>query len=456
LEENPKTGPANVGAGDDWEALVKLVQAVWDEGKIPTQLGWVVTVLIPKGGGDYCGIGLLEPIWKVIEQVIDKWLEAIALHDSLHGCRNERGTGTAVIEVKLSQQLSHIEQTPFYGVFIDLKKAFDAMDRERCLLLLEGHGAGPNMRRLIRHFWDDETTNVCRALGNYGAPFKAGRGVTQGGLLSAKLFNVLVDAVVREWLRLLREEMVMEEEELDEMMVTLFAIFYVDDAYITSRDPVFLQQAIDGLVSAFERVGLETNIKKTQAMTCTPGTIRLQLPTKSYLRMRTGRTPAAEWDARTVTCRECGKDIRTSSLGRHLADQHEIYQMQLVTEELLSRREGVVCELPLCCGKLKCPCRSTSDLPAAGGGQRAPQSARGCGVQGTVGCREAQMPVPPVQGGASKRVDDATAFPRPTPTSVGLRPGEEGREVPAMPSLQHAGGPAGSDVQRISTPRSVG
>ncbi len=133
-------------------------------------------------------------------------------------------------------------------------------------------------------------------------------------------------------------------------METLFAIFYVDDVYIASRDPVFLQRAIDGLVSAFERVGLETNIKKMQAMTCTPGTIRLQLPTKSYLRMRTGRTPAAEWDARTVTCRECGKDMWVSSLGRHLADQHQIYQMQVVAEELLDRRE-----VPLSCGKLKCP-----------------------------------------------------------------------------------------------------
>ena len=58
----PKEGAAIASARDDWKALVKLVQAVWDEGKIPTQLGWVVTVLIPKGGGDYCGIDLLEPI----------------------------------------------------------------------------------------------------------------------------------------------------------------------------------------------------------------------------------------------------------------------------------------------------------------------------------------------------------------------------------------------------------
>ena len=64
-------------------------------------------------------------------------------------------------------------------------------------------------------------------------------------------------------MRLLRKEMDMEEEELDEMMETLFAIFYVDDTYIASRDPVFLQQAINGLVRMFERVGLETNTMKT-------------------------------------------------------------------------------------------------------------------------------------------------------------------------------------------------
>ncbi len=46
---------------------------------------------------------------------------------------------------------------------------------------------------------------MCRAKGNYGRPFKAGRGVTQGGALSAKLFNILVDTVVREWMRLMRE-----------------------------------------------------------------------------------------------------------------------------------------------------------------------------------------------------------------------------------------------------------
>ncbi len=103
LEEDLEMGPNNVCMGDQRRALARLVQAVWDEGKIPLQHGWIVTVLIPKGNGDYRGISLLKPIWKVIEWVMDHWLEMIALHNSLHGCQNRQGTGTAVIEAKLTQ-----------------------------------------------------------------------------------------------------------------------------------------------------------------------------------------------------------------------------------------------------------------------------------------------------------------------------------------------------------------
>jgi hypothetical protein len=138
-------------------------------------------------------------------------------------------------------------------------------------------------------------------------------------------------------------------------MDALFAIFYVDHAYIAAWDPIFLQQAIDSLVSNFERVGLKTNISKMKAMICTPGKIRLQLPADSYRRMRAGRTLAAEWDTCITSCRECGKDMRASSLSCHLADLHEIYQGQVVTEELLNWREGVMYEVKERHGKLKFP-----------------------------------------------------------------------------------------------------
>ncbi len=173
-EENPKT-PAKTLAGDHWCLFVHLVQAVWPHGVIPCQLLWSIIVLIPKGGGDFRVIRLLEPIWKVLKRIIDLRLDSIELHNTLHGCRVHHGTGTAVAEAKLVQQLSYLELQPFYGVFLGLKKAFDLIDWEQCIMILGGYGVGPQMIWLIRNYWCN-TVMVCCALGNYITPFQAGCG----------------------------------------------------------------------------------------------------------------------------------------------------------------------------------------------------------------------------------------------------------------------------------------
>ncbi len=157
------------------------------------------------------------------------------------------------------------------------------MDWERYLLILEGYGVGPRTIRLIRNFWCNAVL-VCRASGNYGSPFCVGHGMTQGVPLSAKLFTILVDAVAREWVQQLWEESELELEEkvITKLMAAFFVIFYIDDAYLASRDPEFLQQALNILVDLFACVGLKTNMRKTQTMICTLGRISTQLPTASY------------------------------------------------------------------------------------------------------------------------------------------------------------------------------
>ena len=117
-------------------------------------------------------------------------------------------------------------------------------------------------------------------------------------------------------------------------MSTFFAI-YVDDTYLASRDAEFLQCVLDLLVSLFERVGLETNVSKTQTMICNPGRIRTQLPTDSYRRLRRSRVTAAEWNARDAECLKCEKMVKATSLRRHLVDMHNVYQQTVVAEEML-------------------------------------------------------------------------------------------------------------------------
>ena len=101
-EEDPEKGVME-GLGDTWRLFVRLLQAIWHEGKIPRQLLWIVVVLIPKGGGGYRGIGLMEPMWKTLEVIMDRRLIAGEFHECLHGFVSHKGTGTAVIEAKLAQ-----------------------------------------------------------------------------------------------------------------------------------------------------------------------------------------------------------------------------------------------------------------------------------------------------------------------------------------------------------------
>ena len=92
--------------------------------------------------------------------------------------------------------------------------------------------------------------------------------------MSPRVFNLVVDAVVREWLR---QVMGAETAALGirgDVWKFLVA-FYADDGLIQARDPAFLRHAFEILVDLFGRVGLKTNTTKTKAMVCIPGGMSL-------------------------------------------------------------------------------------------------------------------------------------------------------------------------------------
>ena len=56
---------------------------------------------------------------------------------------------------------------------------------------------GPDMARLLAHYWDRQ--QIVPKSGRFlGKAFGTDRGVTQGKLASPMIFNIMVDAVVRE------------------------------------------------------------------------------------------------------------------------------------------------------------------------------------------------------------------------------------------------------------------
>ena len=119
-------------------------------------------------------------MWKVVAAILHRRLTtAITYHDFLHGVWTGHGTGTATLEAKLLQQLAAIREEVLYGIFLDLTKAYDALDRSRILEILEGYGVGPRARRLLQAYWG-KSTMVARAGGLLWYRFKGRKGVVTG------------------------------------------------------------------------------------------------------------------------------------------------------------------------------------------------------------------------------------------------------------------------------------
>ena len=121
---------------------------------------------------------------------------SIKFHDVLHGFRVGCGTGTTALEAKMLQQLTTMREVVLFEGFLDLQKAYDALDQGRRLEIITAYGVGPRKIRLFWTYWDC-LTMVARASRYFGLPFKGNRGVTQRDPLPSTVFNVVVDAVIR-------------------------------------------------------------------------------------------------------------------------------------------------------------------------------------------------------------------------------------------------------------------
>ena len=123
---------------------MELVQLAFRYGKLAEEAAWQMVVLIPKGGGDYRGICLVEVICKTVAVILNFcFTTATTYHNSLHGFRAGRGTGTASLKVKLLQNVAALREAVFHAIFLDLHKAYNDLDMSRCLGIMEGYGVGP-------------------------------------------------------------------------------------------------------------------------------------------------------------------------------------------------------------------------------------------------------------------------------------------------------------------------
>lgn len=187
----PKEGEGDEIAIENWRKVVNIVQAALRDGKIPDAFSFGILVIIPKDDeGGVRGIGLLETIRKLISNIINlRIAKAVEFDEYVHGSRRKRGTYTAIGERKMKMQMAVCESTTLYQVYLDLKKAYDSVDRKKVMWVLEKYRVGPNLRRYINEVWKNQRY-ILRQGGFYSDTVQVGRGCTQGDTDFPIIFNL--------------------------------------------------------------------------------------------------------------------------------------------------------------------------------------------------------------------------------------------------------------------------
>ena len=76
--------------------------------------------------------GIRGEIRKVVAVILNRrFTAAITYHEFLHGFRAGRRTGTATFEIKLLQQVAALWEAILHAIFLNMHKAYGALDRSR-------------------------------------------------------------------------------------------------------------------------------------------------------------------------------------------------------------------------------------------------------------------------------------------------------------------------------------
>ena len=232
------------------------------------------------------------------------------------------GSGTAIMELNMVQELVSIDQDPLFLVFLELWKSYDTLADGRLLQTLDGYGDSPNMRALLEEFWENQEV-VTSQNGYHGPKFRATHGATQGGIASPTIYNVAVNSVVRHWFLLTVEYEAVIHYGLGHAVGWILGIFYADDDLLVSREPEWIQGALNFPIGTFQQVGLAANVAKLKMMTCHPGEIRLGILEEAF-----GRSSAEEgatyqeWLRRKAPHPDCRVGITAVYMKYHCQKLH--------------------------------------------------------------------------------------------------------------------------------------
>ena len=247
------------------EALHAILRSVWMTGEIPSD--WKRGIIVPlwKGKGDrrdcnaYRGVTLLSVPSKVLAKIL---LTRIRPHLLKHqrpeqsGFTPKRSTIDRILALRVLSERMREYRNGFFAAYIDLRKAFDSVDRDALWRLLGFRGVPQTLINLLFKLYSG-TESAVRCGSEISEFFPVSTGVGQGRVEAPTLFNTCMDWAMGR----------MVEDSgcgvsFGDVRVT--DLDYADDAVTFAETLGLLVGALETLSSELEPLGLKVSWIKTK------------------------------------------------------------------------------------------------------------------------------------------------------------------------------------------------
>ena len=161
----------------------------------------VSTVSFPEKGNakecsNYCTIALISHTSKVMLNILQARLQQYVsweLPDGQAGFRKGRGTRDQIANIRWIMEKARESHKNIY-CFIDYTKAFDCMHHNKLWKILKEMGIPGHLTYLLRNLYAGQKATVRTRHGTMDW-FLIGKGVGQGCILSACLFNFCTEYI---------------------------------------------------------------------------------------------------------------------------------------------------------------------------------------------------------------------------------------------------------------------
>lgn len=243
--------------------LHKLFQCVWKEGKVPADWrdGMIISLYKGKGSKSDCSsyrpITLLSVPGKVFAHVILARIKPLLYRNrrpQQSGFTASRGTADAVLALRLLAEIHREFARPLDVVYVDLKAAFDSVDRSALWKSLQGIGLPSFILDLIRDLHTDTTARVRTGI-EQSSRINTSSGVRQGCVLAPDLFCRAMD-----WLM----EMVSPDFGINVGETMFSDLDYADDGVLFPIDRARISSALENLDNTAGHLGLHVSWGKTK------------------------------------------------------------------------------------------------------------------------------------------------------------------------------------------------